>query len=56
MLGKNMIELINTLNENEWEYQIINGVFHMTLGNDEEMFHVSNEEKAKELIEVIENW
>lgn len=56
MIDKNIIKLINTLNEKEWEYQIINGVFSMILGNKEIVFHVEEEEKAKKLIEIIENW
>ena len=56
MIGKNMTKLINMLNENEWKYEIRNNVFYMILSNDEEIFCIYDENRAKKLIEILKNW
>lgn len=50
------VKLVELLEQRESDYEIRNGMFSMYLGNQYIEFPKTDGEKARELIEEIENW
>ena len=50
------IKLLEILEERDWQYDIMQDVFYIVLGNQEFEFSKHNKLKTLALIEAIENW